>query len=86
MDEVEKIKEELYDKAFDSEMALYEERLQIDPEFGISEVRDHLEFLYNYQDEGWCNRGDVQHIEGQAKVAALEVLLHRLEKEENKRN
>ena len=84
MDEVEKIKDKLYDAAFDNELALYEERLRTDPEFGIGELRDHLEFLYNHQDEGWCNRGDVQHIEGQARVAALEVMLHRLEKEENK--
>ncbi len=83
MDEIEKIKEELYNSIYENEMALFEDRLRNDPDFGIDELRSYLEYQYNFQDEGWCNRGDVQHIEGQAKVAALEVLLHHLEKEEN---
>ncbi len=82
MDDIERIKEELYEGVFENELKVYEDRLEHDPGFGINELRNHLEFQYNHQDEGWCGRGDLQHIEGQAKVAALEVLLNRLEKEE----
>lgn len=84
MDEVEKIKEDLYNNVFENEVKLYEDRLKNDPEFGIKELKIHLDFQYNHQDEGWSGRGDVQHIEGQAKVAALELVLHNAEKELNK--
>ncbi len=80
MDEVEQIKEDLYNRVFENEVALFEDRLENDPEFNIEKLRIQLEFAYNHQDEGWSGRGDVQHIEGQAKVAALELVLHNAEK------
>ena len=83
MDEVEKIKEELYNGVLENELKNYEDRYNNDPNCTLETLKIELDFYYNHQDEGWCGRGDIQHIEGQARVAALEILVDRFEKENN---
>ena len=81
MDEFEKLKDKLYEEMLEGELQRLEWQRRHDPSFGLHEVKIKLDTECKFQDEGWSGRGGIQHLEGQAKVSALEIFYHRLLKE-----
>lgn len=82
MDDFEQLKEKLYDDTLEEELMRLDMRRKNDPDFTLQQAKIMLDNECKCQDSGWCGRGGIQHLEGLAKVSALEIFYHRWKKEE----
>lgn len=76
MDEIEKFKEQLHEDTIETELERLRIRRETDPTFTIKQLKNILDHECKHQDVNWSDRGGIQHIEGQARVAALEIAYH----------
>lgn len=81
MDEIEELKEKLYDEALEGELRRFTYRKEHDPFFSILELETLLKTEYKYHDDDWVGRGGLHMLEGQARIAALEIVLDKWKRE-----
>ncbi len=81
MDEIEALKEKLYNEALDGEYRRFKYRKDHDEFFTITELETMLNTEYKYHDDDWVGRGGLHMLEGQARIAALEILLEEWKRE-----
>ncbi len=81
MDEFEELKERLHDETLEDELTRLRWRKANDSTFTLHHLRMMIDSECRRQDEGARDRGDIHHIENQARMAAMEILYHEWRKE-----
>ncbi|KAL7715089.1 Uncharacterized protein QTN25_007307 [Entamoeba marina] len=67
--------EELFTDSFVSISETFTNRIKNDPTFTLEELQKYLDLAYAIQDDSSAQRGRVMEIKGNARVAALEMVL-----------
>lgn len=81
MDEFEELKERLHENTLEEELTRLRWRKANDREFTLQKLRIMIDSEVRRQDDGARDRGDIHHIENQARMAAMEILYHEWRKE-----
>lgn len=81
MDQVEALKDELYAQALEGEYRRFRYRKESDPLFTLLDLEMQLNTEYKYNDDDWSGRGGLHMLQGQARIAALEILIDEWKRE-----
>lgn len=81
MDEYEILKEKLQDETLEGELTRLRWRKDNDPTFDLQQLKIMIDSMCRFQDEGSRDRGGIQHIEADARLAAAEILYHEWQQE-----
>lgn len=68
--------QELFDDNYTRVVTLFSDRIRDDPNFTIEELQKYLDLAYQNQDDNWIGNGRVLAIKNNARVAALEMVMH----------
>lgn len=76
VDEVQALKDKMYQENLDGELAGIRLKIQEDPTFTPQKLQTLIDTDYFYMDDDWAGRGEVKHLELQARISAMEIALH----------